>query len=182
MVCETGKKWGKELRIAYTNVDGLLSVRYELEEYLKIKKPDIMAITETKLSEEREAHNTGEGNYKVWKRNRKDKQGGGVMFLIKKNITIEDVKYGKGLAEVLKVSTKGMNRRKRDFAVVYVPPKTDAWSKAEYDEILMDTKEFLEDMIKESENISIMGDLTARRYLGRNGQRAAKRTPGGISY
>ena len=49
MVFETGRKWGKELKIAYTNVDGLLSVRYDLEEYLRNKKPDIMGIAETKL-------------------------------------------------------------------------------------------------------------------------------------
>lgn len=45
-----------------------------------------MGVAETKLSDEIEVFNIGEVNYKVWKRNRKNKQGGGVMFMIKKRV------------------------------------------------------------------------------------------------
>ena len=58
----------------------------------------------------------------MWKRNRKNKQGGGVMFLIKV-IIVDEVMSGKGLGEVLKVRIKEVNGEKRDLAVAYVPPK-----------------------------------------------------------
>ena len=71
-----------------------------------------------------------EGNYKVWTRNRTNKQGGGVMFMIKKNGTVEVV-FGKGLAEILKVRIQETSGGNRDLAVVYVPPKTGAWNMTE---------------------------------------------------
>ena len=39
-------------------------------------------------------------------RNREGKQGGGVMLLVKKGLTVESIEYGKGEAEVLRVSLK----------------------------------------------------------------------------
>ena len=82
--------------------------------------------------------------------------------MIRKNISVEEVVFGKGLAEVLKVRIKGMSGGKRDLAVVYVPPKTDAWSLEEYEVMLKDSKECLEEMIKNSDNISIMGDFNCK--------------------
>ena len=40
VLLEMRREQGKKLRVAYTVVDGLTSVRCELEEYLKSKKPD----------------------------------------------------------------------------------------------------------------------------------------------
>ena len=141
MVLEATRGWGKELRVAYTNADGLMSVKCEIDEYLKNTKPDIMGVVETKLSDGIEMFNIGDGNYKVWTRNRLNKQGGGVMIMTKKNITVEEVVFGKGLAEILKVKIIERGGGKRDLAVAYVPPKTNAWSMAEYDEMLKDTEE-----------------------------------------
>ena len=42
-----------------------------------------MGLTITKLSRETEEFGIGEGNYSVWRRNRKNKQGGGVMLMVK---------------------------------------------------------------------------------------------------
>ena len=38
------------IKVAYTNVDDLISSMLEMQDYLNTEKPDIMAITETKLS------------------------------------------------------------------------------------------------------------------------------------
>ncbi len=39
-------------------------------------------------------------------RNRKNKQGGGVMFLVRKDLLLESVTYGMEEAEVLKISLR----------------------------------------------------------------------------
>ena len=51
MVLETRRERGKELRVAYTNTDRIISVKCELEGHLESKKPDIMGVVETKLSD-----------------------------------------------------------------------------------------------------------------------------------
>ena len=47
MVSEVRREWEKELKVAYMNDDGLMSVRQELEEQLKERKPDIMGLAKT---------------------------------------------------------------------------------------------------------------------------------------
>lgn len=103
-----------------------MSVRWEPEEYLKEEKPDIKGLTETKLGGEIEVFSIGEGKYNMWRRNRTTKQRGGVMLLIKMDITVEEGIYGKGQAEVLQIRIKGKGERKRDLVVVYESPKTGA--------------------------------------------------------
>ena len=41
-----------KLKVAYTNVDGLLSSILEIKDYLSSEKLDVFCITETKLKEE----------------------------------------------------------------------------------------------------------------------------------
>lgn len=106
VVLETRRERRKELKISYTEADGLTLVRWKLDRYLQEKNPHIMGVTETKLSDETEVFNIGEGKYKVWKRKRKNKHGVGVMFMIKNKVTVEEVVFGEELAEVLKVIKK----------------------------------------------------------------------------
>ncbi len=73
----------------------------------------------------------GGGRYNIWKRNRKYKQGGGEIMLVK-NMVIDEVTYGEGSAEVLRVGIKRRRGGKKDYAVVYVPPKTKSWSTMDY--------------------------------------------------
>ena len=74
----------EKLTMAYTNVNGLLSALVEINDFLRIEKPDVMGITETKLTEVIEENMIGEGEYNIWVKNRTEKQGGGVMLLVKK--------------------------------------------------------------------------------------------------
>ena len=48
---DIGTKFGKErnLKAAYTNIDGLISSLMEVKDYLKEKKPELLCLTETKL-------------------------------------------------------------------------------------------------------------------------------------
>ena len=162
MVHKTRGKGGEKLKIAYTNMDGLISARWEVEEYLKEMKPDIMALTETKITEGLDVSKIGGEKYNVWSRNRLNKQGGGVMFIVKKEILVAGVVYGKGQAEFLQISIKFKGKKKRDLAVVYIPPKTVAWETSEYEEMLNDMKECLKEMLKESDNIILMGDFNCK--------------------
>ena len=41
-----------KLKVAYTNVDGLLSSMLEIKDYSSSKKSDVFCMTETKLKEE----------------------------------------------------------------------------------------------------------------------------------
>ena len=62
----------------------------EARAVLKGNEPDTTGLTDTKQSEEISTFNRGEGNYNVWKRNRKYKQGGGLMIIVKRNITVDN--------------------------------------------------------------------------------------------
>ncbi len=73
--------------VAYTNVDGLVSVMDEVNEFIKANEPDIMAMVETKLRNS-ETPNLGGGKYNMCIRNRCRKGGGGVMMLVKKGIRV----------------------------------------------------------------------------------------------
>ena len=94
---------GEKLKTAYTNVNGLISAQVELNDYLREYAPDVMGITETKLNDNIEMNNLGEGRYNVWLRNRKEKQGGGVMILVRKELTAYESSNDHELAEVIKV-------------------------------------------------------------------------------
>lgn len=69
------------------------SALLEFNEYLKENEPDIMGLVETKLGEELEVLDCGEGKYMIRGRNREDKQGGEVMVLVKKELAVDNVIY-----------------------------------------------------------------------------------------
>ena len=84
MVYKTQRGGRQQLKVTYTNVNGLITVREELNEYLKRIKPDIVGLTEIKLDKSKEWLEIGDGKYNIWKKVRLNKQGGGVMILVKK--------------------------------------------------------------------------------------------------
>lgn len=58
---------------------------------------------ETKLKGEIEGSMMHGGRYRVWRRDRVEKQGGGVTILVREDISVDKVDVGKGRAEVLKI-------------------------------------------------------------------------------
>ena len=161
VVHKRGIKERGTLKVAYTNINGLMSSEGEFNLYLREDKPDIMGITETKLSEGIVLVNLGEGEYNIWRKDRRGKQGGGVMVLTKKDLVVEKVVNSEGLAEVIKV-TICTATGKREVVVVYVPPKTLAWSAEEYKTMLKDTSDCLDSMAKEGNKLLLMGDFNCK--------------------
>ncbi len=95
--------------MAYTNVDGLVSVMDEVNEFIKANEPDIMAMVETKLGDS-ETPNLGGGKYNMWIRNRCGK-GGGVMMLVKKGIRVESSEKVEDLVEGLNLQLSKWKKR-----------------------------------------------------------------------
>ena len=81
----------------------------ELNDYINESKPDIMDITTTKLYESLQSMNVGENRYTIWRSNRSREKGGGMMLLVKKEqkeLQVDEITYGEGCAEVLKVGVR----------------------------------------------------------------------------
>ncbi len=157
----TAEREGGAWTVAYTNVDGLVSVMDEVNEFIRANEPDIMAMVETKLRDS-ETPNLGGGKYNMWIRNRCGKGGGGVMMLVKKGIRVESVEKAEGLVEGLNLQLINGRRGLRYVTVVYVPPKTKTWNRQEHEQLLSETKEWLVKKIKENNKIVIMGDFNCK--------------------
>ena len=128
-------------KVAYTNINGIISSLRNLNVYLVKKAPDIMGLAEIKLYEElEEVKNIGQNMYNVWKRSRPNKKGGGVMLMVKKSFKVVEIEYGDGSAEVLKMKVENRLGNRRQFIMTYVPPKTNAWSNDEYEEMIKTQK------------------------------------------
>ena len=134
----------------------------DVNKYLRDKEPDVMGLVETKLNEDVIVPKIGDGKYKLWKRNRLGKKGGGIMFIVKSDIIIDNIIMGENKAEVLKISVKLKHNKQRDFAIAYVPPKTNAWTGDEYEGMLSETLECLEGVIENSNNLILMGDFNCK--------------------
>ena len=66
-------KESDEIKVMYINIDGIISRKLELVDYLREKKPEIVCLTETKLCEEIQT-NIENDNYNIWRKGRKDKK------------------------------------------------------------------------------------------------------------
>ena len=77
-------------------------------------------MVETKLKEEIQINFQQEG-YKIWRRVRKRKGGGGVLIM-DQDIFVEGVQYGDGMAEVIGITIRTNERERRKIIVTYVPP------------------------------------------------------------
>ncbi len=117
-----------------------------------------MGIVETKLATEGIILNIDEGKYNLWMRNRKNKWGGGVMLLVRKDLLVESVTYGMKEAEVLKISLRQNIGRYHNVVVTYVPPYSNSWREDEYKKMLEDTRTCLAELLEENDDILLIGD------------------------
>ena len=120
------KETRDNLRVMYTNIDGIVSSFLELKDYIRNNNPDVICLTETKLKEEIQLGIISEG-YNTWRKDRKGKCGGGVLIMVKDDILVEEVEFRDGMAEVLSIVIQTKDRERRKIIVTYVPPKTNAW-------------------------------------------------------
>ena len=105
------KRTSNHLTIIYSNVDGLTSKIRELKDTIREKNPDIICITETKLTKESSIEALGLNNYNVWRKERTCKGGGGVMILTKKDLTALEIEqrpttYAEAIALEIKTQNK----------------------------------------------------------------------------
>lgn len=156
------------LKIGYTNVDGLVSGKLELSDYLKREKPDFMCIVETKLNSAMDIGGMFE-TYSVHRRDRIGKYGGGVMILVHKGAKITHIHAGEGRSETLAL-TLGVGKKRRTIAVAYIPPKTGSWSTEEHKEMLKDTQTSLETIMKQRTELILVGDFNCKEVDWENWQ------------
>ena len=70
------------------------------------------------------------------------------MLIIKSKIKVKNVEYGKGKAELISAQINTGCGESQKKIVAYVLPKTKTWTKEEHEEIIEDTLESLEKIIK----------------------------------
>ena len=128
-----------EIRVSYTNIDGLLSKRLECMDYLRNSEPDIMCVVETKLRPEIKLDWFEEGRYKLWRSDRVEKGGGGILVLTKKDLIVKEVNFSKESEEVISVL---VTNGKQDINIIaaYLPPRTSAWDNDQFQTVMRRTK------------------------------------------
>ena len=116
--------------------------------------PDIICITETKLESIITDEALGLEQYNIWRKERMNREGGGIMILIKKELTATEVElitttYAEALA--IEVKTK---RGSLLVATTYIAPKTDTWTTEEHKQLQQDSLDTLKHLLQRAENKS----------------------------
>ena len=98
------RKIVNKLIIAHWNANGISNKYIELREFLNKYKIDIMLINESKLSNKSKYY--GYRGYTSYRKDR-DRQGGGLLVLVKNNIPSQEV-----ILNTLKMETLGIKLKK----------------------------------------------------------------------
>ena len=147
----------------YTNADGICSKLPEFKDRIQTINPDIICITETKLEAIITDEALGLVQYNIWRKERKNKEGGGIMILIKKELTATEVElitttYAEALA--VEVKTK---RGSLLVATTYIAPKTDTWNTEEHKQLQQESLDTLKHLLQraetKSQEIILTGDF-----------------------
>ena len=152
----------KKLMISYTNIDGLLSKRLELMDYLSEKKPDIMCIVETKLEKDTDLMIHGKLDYNIWRNDRRGGKGGGIIILTKQTIKVAEVKYETEYSENISIQIEVANNKRINVIATYVPPKTRCWNDERYKNMINRTVDFLDNEIPNNKKVIITGDFNCK--------------------
>ena len=152
----------KKLMISYTNIDGLLSKMLELNDYLREKKPDIMCIVETKLEKDTDVMLHEKLDYNIWRSDRREGKGGGVIVLTKQTIKVAEVKYQPEYSENICVQIETETNRRLNVIAAYVPPKTRSWNEERYKNMINRTVDFLENEIPNNKKVIVTGDFNCK--------------------
>ncbi|MPC44653.1 hypothetical protein E2C01_038331 [Portunus trituberculatus] len=102
-------------------------------DHLERDKPDIMCIVETKLTPNIQVDWFGDGNYRLWRKDRMTKGGGSIIVLTRKDLTVKNVSLGREGEEVVGLVVTD-RRQDINIVTVYVPPKS-AWPNEQYDDM-----------------------------------------------
>ena len=139
----------------------------ECMDYLQNNKPDIMCMVETKLRPGSPLEWFKEEPYKVWRNDRKEKEGGGIMVLTKKDLMVKEVNFSKENEEVISVLVTD-SKGDINIVTVYVPPKTNAWNYDNYHGMLRNTLDRLKREIERKNRVMIVGDFNSKEIVWEN--------------
>lgn len=132
-----------------------------MRDYLLEKKPDVVCITETKLREEVQM-SFKKQEYTVWRRDRKDKAGGGVLKMVEDDIYIKEVQHGDGMAEILSKTIMTGGRERRRIIVTYIPLMTNTWRLDEHKEMQREILKFLDKILRKDKKILLVGNFNCK--------------------
>ena len=127
-------------------------------DHLKRDTPDIMCIVETKLKPNIQVDWFGDGNYRMWRKDRVNKGGGGIIVLTRKDLIVQSVCLGGDNEEVVGVVVTD-GRQYINIVTVYVPPKTSAWSNEQYNSMVERTMTRVMIEVTKTDKSVIVGDL-----------------------
>ena len=155
-----------KLEIMYTNIDGLVSKLNELKDYMLEEKIQIVCLTETKLNSVIKNEALNISDYNIWRKDRKHKNGGGVMILTKKDLIVKEMEHHTSdnveLVSVEVITEDGVVT----VATLYMPPKTRAWENEEYTELMKNTVSDIRNMLQKvedkSQDLVLVGDFNSR--------------------
>ena len=151
-----------DLKIIYTNVDGIISKRLELTDMLREKKPMVFCMVETKVKKEIDLELFGWKDYNIWRKDRVGKFGGGVCILVHKCLRVKKLETETDRAEVLAVEITTEEDEKITVVAAYVAPYTGAWTRTEHEEMRNETLAILERLLRGSNRILLCGDFNCK--------------------
>ena len=102
------------------------------------------------------------------------------MLMIKFKIKVKNVECGKGKVELISAHINTRCGESQKIVVAYVPPKTNTWIKEEHEEIIEDTLESLEKIIKSSQKVTLMGDVNCSEVYWETFESRGENTRGNI--
>ena len=123
------------------------------------RNPDMVCITETKLKKNIEMELPGWSKFNIWRRDRKEKAGGGVCILTDRRLVVREIDLKMNRAEIVAIEISVEKRTKLVVVAVYVPPLTGAWSRQDHDLLKRETLVVLQDLMKCRDCILVCGDF-----------------------
>uniref|UniRef100_A0A0X3PRH0 Endonuclease/exonuclease/phosphatase domain-containing protein n=1 Tax=Schistocephalus solidus TaxID=70667 RepID=A0A0X3PRH0_SCHSO len=138
----------------YTNAQSILSKLDELKIHICDLSPDIISVTETWLSQHVDDREVNMAGYQLFRKDRKERKGGGVLTYVKSEITVLDKTYKLApTSEAIWLSVKVPGTSSLDVLTVYRPPRRDPVA----DAYLLEELEKIATRL----DILIMGDFNA---------------------
>ena len=141
----------RNLKILQWNANGLLNKIEELRELAIAKSVDIVAISETKLTKNKQVFMPG---WNIYRKDRTDRLGGGVILAIRQNLTSKRININQNndtKTEIVAAEMRLANGSRLVVASLYAPPNNHS----------LDTN-ILEIILNGAGNVIITGDFNAK--------------------
>ena len=156
----------KSIKVFYSNIDGLISKKLELGDYIREMKPEVICLTETKIDKDVVLEVLGWNNYNIWRKDREGKVGGGVLIMTHVKLKARNINIvtgtGNNRAEILAVEIEGEDNNNIDIVVVYMPPQTRAWRYEEYELLKKETADALRQLLQRRNRLLLTGDFNCK--------------------